>query len=256
MPSLLLISQRFADHRIWADIPAQLSGISEIIFYELREAGGSGLSPVLDEIRQLVPTDRGGFAVVAGASDAARPATEVALAGLANGLVLFQPTMDGIPEELESIDFSGLEEQLRLYAPLVAAADEPDPARWHDVVADVVDQAIGAHLAAPDAALVRDVISSHARELQREIQRMIAAHARGEERAVPAEGERWIDWLRRLTVPVAIVSTRSAWWAAEVLAPRAPRGEAFLARGDAGLPWLEDRDTTIAVLTGMVGRCR
>src|SRR5215471_2319458 len=255
MPSTLLISQRFTDHRIWADIPARLSGHSRVSFYDLPAAAGSGSAPVLDEIRALVPAGRGRFDVVAGAEDAAQLAVGLAYDGLAGGLVLFQPTMDGIPEELEPLDFSGLEEQLRRYAPLLAAVNEPDPAKWHGVIAEVVGEGIGEHLTPSDAALVQDVLSTHAGELQQELQRMVAAHGRGEEPAVPAEGERWIDRLRQLSVPVVIMSTQRAWRPAEVLAARAPHGEAVLAHGEIGMPWLEDKDATIAVLTGMVERC-
>jgi hypothetical protein len=256
MPNMLMISQRFADHRIWGDIPARLSAQSEIVFYDLGETADPGSPQVLDEIRDLVPADRSGFDVVAGAEDAARPAVGTALAGLANGLVLFQPALDGVPEELESVDFSGLEEKTRLYAPLLAAVGEPDAAKWRDLVAEVVDQTSGAHLAPQDRALVQAVIADHAGGIQHELQQAVAARAEGRSSRTRAEpGEPWIDRLRELTVPVVIMSTKAGFPVAEVLAARARRGEAVLSRGEAGLPWLEDRDKAAAVLVGMIERC-
>lgn len=110
-----MISQCLADRRMWGDIPARLSGKSEIVFYDQNLISATGPSPDL-EIRKLLPPNRGAFDVVAGAEDAARLAVGMALDGLANGLVLFQPALDGIPEELEPVDFSGLEERARLFA--------------------------------------------------------------------------------------------------------------------------------------------
>jgi len=53
---------------------------------------------------------------------------------------------------------------------------------------------------------------------------------------------------------VVIMSTKAGFRVAEVLAARALRGEAVLSRGEAGLPWLEDRDKTVAVLAAMIER--
>jgi len=251
-----MISQRFADRRLWSDFPARLGPPPEIVFAELSAAAGPGSPPALDEIRGLVPGGRTGFGVVVGAGDAAGLAVEVALAGLANGVVLFHPELDGIPEELGPVDFSGLEEQTRLYAPLLAAVGEPDPVKWRHLVAEVVDQTLGAHLTPQDRALVHHVMSDHAGEIQHELQQAVTAHAQGQPPRTPPEpGERWIDRLRQLTVPVAIMSTRPGFRVAEVLAARAPQGEAILARGDAGMPWLEDRDKAVAVLAAMIERC-
>jgi len=253
MPCTLMISQRFTDQRIWGDIPDRIAPLSEIFFFEQREAGPGSPLP-LDEIRQILPEGHRAFDVVVGAEDAAGPAAGLALDGLANGLVLFQPTLDGMPEELEPFNFSGLEDRANMYVPLVAAVNEPDAAKWQSVVADVVEQAIGVHLNPQDAALVRDVTASHAGELQRDLQRLAAAYARGEEPAGPAPGEPWIDRIRELRVPVSIVSTQAGFRIAEVLAARAPHGEAVLARGEGGIPWLEDRDKTVAVLAAMIER--
>jgi len=254
MPYTLLISPRLADRRIWGDIPARLAGQSETVFCDRYPASAAGL-PVDLGIRKLLPADRSAFDVVAGAEDAARLAVGLVLDGLANGLVLFQPVLDAIPPELEPADLSGLEERARLSAPLVAAVDEPDPAAWESLVADVVDQAIGIHLTPNDAALVRDVISSHAGELQRELQDAIAARSRGQGRQAPADAPgRWIDRLREVPVPVVILSTHQGFRVAEVLAARAPHGHALLARGEAGIPWLEDRDKAVAILADVVKR--
>lgn len=250
-----MISQRLADHRIWGDIPALVAHLSEIIFYEQREAPPQDSLRPLDEIRRLLPEDRRLFDVVAAAEDAAELAVGLALDGMANGIVLFQPTIDGIPEEMVPFDFSGLEERTRLFVPLVESVDEADAAEWRDLVAGVIDQFIGVHLSPQDAVLVRDVISDHAEEFRHGIQRMVAAHARGEQPPARAPGERWIDRLRELDVPVSIVSARPGWKAAEVLAARAPRGEAVLARGEDSIPWLADRDKAVAALTGMIERC-
>lgn len=137
----------------------------------------------------------------------------------------------------------------------MTAVDEPDPVKWQSLVGNVVDQAIGIHLTPNDAALVRDVISSHAGEIQRELQDAIAARSLGERPPAPAPAEeRWIGRLREVPVPVAILSTGQGFRVAEVLAARAPHGRAILARGEAGIPWLEDPDQTVAVLTEMIER--
>jgi hypothetical protein len=119
-----MISQRFADRRLWGDLPSRLGQPSEIVFAELPAGTDPGSRLALDEIRDLVPGGGTGFGVVVGAGDAAALAVDVALAGPANAVVLFHPGLDGIPEELGPIDFSGLEEQTRLYAPLLAAVGE------------------------------------------------------------------------------------------------------------------------------------
>jgi hypothetical protein len=252
MAQLLMISPRFADHRIWADIPARMPGNSEITYYEQRGQAGDASAGL--QIRELVPVSTGSFGTVVAAEDAARLAVGVALDGLADGVVLLQPSLDGIPEELGPTDFSGLEERAALFAPLLKGAGESDPAKWRALVEDVVNQAIGVRLGAADAALVREVMGDHAGEIQGELQRALAAHARGEQWQTAADpGQRWIDRIRELSVPVVIISNRSGYPAAEVLAARAPHGRAVLARGDAGIPWLEDRDATVGVLTGMIG---
>jgi hypothetical protein len=256
MACTLMISQRFADRRLWNDFPARLGQPSEIVFAELSPAVGPGSPPALDEIRGLMPGGRTGFGVVVGAGDASGLAVEVALAGLASGVVLFHPALDGIPEELGPVDFSGLEEQTRLYAPLLAAVGEPDPVKWRHLVAEVVDQILGAHLTPQDRALIHHVMSDHAGEIQHELQRAVAAHAQGQPPRTPPEpGDRWIDRLRQVTVPVTIMSARPGFRVAEILAARAPHGEAILARGDAGMPWLEDRDKAAAAVAGMIERC-
>jgi hypothetical protein len=125
MPCTLMISQRLADHRIWGDIPALVAHLSEIIFYEQREASPQDSLRPLDEIRRLLPEDRRLFDVVAAAEDAAELAVGLALDGMANGIVLFQPTIDGIPEEMVPFDFSGLEERTRLFVPRWSPSTKP-----------------------------------------------------------------------------------------------------------------------------------
>jgi alkylhydroperoxidase family enzyme len=251
MSHTLLISPRFADHRIWSDIPARISRLSEVLFYD--QPDSDAFHALQQMVHDHLPVNRGGFDVVVGAENAARLAVDFSLTDAAHGLVLFQPELDGIPEEMTPVDFSGLEERTRLYAPLLAAVGETDDAEWRALVAEVVEHAIGSHLTPSDAALVQRVMSDHSARIRSEIQRAVMARDQGQEPELPAApGQRWIDRLRQVNVPVSIVSTRAAFGAAEALAARAPHGEAVCAHGEAGFPWLEDRDTAVAVLAAML----
>jgi hypothetical protein len=249
MPRLIMIPPRFADRRIWADLPACLPGEPEIVFCEqCSPASGSAAFP---GVRALIAAQPAAVDAVIAAGDGARMAVGAALDGLVSGVVLLQPALDGIPEELGPADYSGLEERVALFAPLLTAVHEADPVKWRALVEEVVDRAIGARLAPDDAVLIRDVTADHASEIQDKLQRAVAAQARGEQQEPPAPGQRWIDRIRELSVPLSVVSTRSGFRAAETLAARAQRGQAFLARGSVGLPWLEDRLAVIDVITAM-----
>ena len=250
MRRLIMISPRFSDHRIWADLPARLTREWEITFYE--QHGPAGGSSAALEVHTLVTAQPAAVNAVVAAEDGAQLAVAAALDGLVSGIVLLQPTLDGIPEELGPVDYSGLEERTAVFAPLITGVNEADPVKWRALVGDVVDQGIGARLAPDDAALIRDVTADHAAEIQGELRRAVTAHARGEQQEPPpASGRRWIDRIRELPVPLSVVSTQSGFKAAEILAARAQRGQAFLARGVAGIPWLEDRQLVVDVLETM-----
>lgn len=250
MLRLIMISPRFSDRRIWGDLPARLARQWDITFYE-QHGQASGSSAAL-EVHALVAAQPAAVDAVVAAEDGAQLAVAAALDGLVSGIVLLQPTLDGIPEELGPVDYSGLEERTALYAPLLTGVDEADPVKWRALVEDVVDRGIGAHLAPDDAALIRGVTADHATEIQGELRRAVTAHTRGEQQEPPPPpGRRWIDRIRDLPVPLSVVSTQSGFKTAEVLAARAQHGQAFLACGDVGVPWLEDRQLVVDVLETM-----
>src|SRR5215831_2264900 len=109
MPRVLFIPDRYMDYRMWDDIPEHLEGRAEIDHFDQHEQ-----MPWAEDNDVFVAASRrlsagATWAVVAAVGQAARFGFAVAEAGLAQALVLFQPSFDRLPDEID-VDLSGVSE--------------------------------------------------------------------------------------------------------------------------------------------------
>jgi hypothetical protein len=254
-PSVLLIPDRFMDYRLWSDIPDRLSGRAEVVHFDQHgqvpwtAANGEFLAAA----RRLAPD--GGFHVVAAAGRAARFAFALAEAGLAKGVVFFQPSLDSLPDDLDfsGLDFSGvdLDHALDPFQPLLSAVREEDP-RSRDILLQVSRDTAGPDVDPAELELFLAMMSDHAEELFADLRATDAAAADGRIPPDPPWLERpWIDRLPELTVPVTVVALRPY---AEAIARRARDAEIVVARGSDSLASAEDRARFTEALLRMLDR--
>jgi hypothetical protein len=130
LPSILFIPDQFGDYRLWSDIPDRLQGRAQAIHFDQHDLPWmSANGEFLDEARQMAPG--GAFHIVAANGGAARFGFALAEAGLARGLVLFQPSLDSLPDDvhLDRPAEVAPDHVLDPYMPVLSALDEPDPGR-------------------------------------------------------------------------------------------------------------------------------
>lgn len=253
LPCIMFIPDRFTDYRMWSDIPDRIQGRAEIIHFDQGEQipWMADSSECIDAARRLAPD--GGFDIVAAAGQAARFAFAIAEAGLAKGLVFFQPRLDRVPADVD-VDFSELDEVLEPYQPVVEAIHEPDPARWREIMVQVLRDT-----AAPDAEpaqleLAIAILSDHAEELFTDLQATAAAQADGRTQPDPP----WVlcPWYERLTdltLPVTAVVAERDGYPAEPIARRAKDADIVVASSDPPAP-ADDRARAAAALLRMLDR--
>jgi hypothetical protein len=267
LPGVLFIPGRFGDYRLWSDIPDRLHGRAEAIHYDQHDLPWTAVDgEFLEAARRLAPD--GGFHVVAAHGEAARFAFALAEAGLAKGLVLFQPSLDSspLPDDVH-MDWSALgdlDHVLDPYMPLVSALDEPDPSRRRDILLEVIRATAGQDLEPAGLELLLAMYGDHAEEF---FASLAAAAAPAEEpEATETAGaddplqlppwlERpWIDRLAELTVPVTTVVSAPGRVIGEAIARRAKDAEIVVAGANAGLESVEDRARAADAILRMLDR--
>lgn len=253
MPSILFLPDLHDDYRIWADIPSSLGDKWQIVLYDRHEpmpwAGSEDLA-FLSAVQRLAPDHC--FDVVVAAGEAAGFAVSAALAGLAKGVVLFQPTPDSIIEEIETnLSAQELEETASWFVPIVEALDETSIERRREAVIGVWRTMYGPYLAAGDLALASQVIGDHTEELFATMMDVKAAvEAGGKLRPGPP----WSDRLGDIDVPVTVVVNGRSIWLRDAIARRTREVQVIVAEARTGFVWLEDRGAAIAAIRHMVDR--
>ncbi len=252
-PSTLFIPDRFTDYRLWSDIPDRIRDRTEIIYYEQHEeiSWDSAEDEFVAAVRRLVIT--GSFDIVIAAGQAARYAFAVAAAGLAKGVVFFQPWLDRLPDDVD-IDFSLIPAETDPYLPIVSAVSEPDPGRQRDVLLNVLRDTAGSDLQPAELQLSLSMLGDHAEEFFADLQAVAAAADGPAVPDPPWAGRPWIDRLASLTVPVTVVVPDRARAIAATIARRAPDAEIIEAAGYGGLAPSADRARSAAALLRLLDR--
>jgi hypothetical protein len=251
LPSILFIPERFRDYRMWYDIPERLRGRAKVIYFDqhAQVPWTADSAEIVDAARSLAP--RGGFDVVAAADGAARFAFALAEAGLAKGLVFFQPALDAIPDDVR-VDLSGLDEALTAFQPIVSAIHEPDPGRRREILLQTVRDTAGPDRDPAGLELELDMMSDHAEEFFAHLRVTEAQAEAGNVPPDPPWIERpWIDRLAGLTVPVTAIGVGPF---PEAVARRAKDAEVVLAAGSGGMAPPADRALAAEALLRMLDR--
>ncbi|MGO8957009.1 MAG: hypothetical protein ACLQFR_06545 [Streptosporangiaceae bacterium] len=253
LPCVLFIPDRFEDYRRWSDIPDRLQGRAQLIHFEQHAHipwTTGATAEFADAARCLAPD--GTFDIVVGAGQAARFAFALAEAGLAKGLVFFQPSLDRIPDDL-LVDWSAVDEGIELTLPIVDAVDEPDPARRRDIFLQVLSDIAESDTDAAELELANAMITDHADEYFADLQEVKAAAA--DERMQPDPPwllRPWIDRIAALSVPVTTVGHFSI---GEAIARRAQDAEVIdVMGGGAIMAPAESRARATEALLRMLDR--
>lgn len=212
MPSILLVPDRFADYRMWSDIPDRIQARAQVVHFDRHEqvpwtAPDGGF---LTTARRLAHD--GTFDIVAAAGQAARFGFAVAEAGLARGVVFFHPSVDRVLDEaVSSMADIELTEVLGPYVPIVGAMQERDASRRRDILLRVARDTAGPDAASGELECIEGMIIDHAEEFFAYLRVTVDAAAAGPAQPAPPWLERpWIDRLADLPIPVtAVVAPRN-----------------------------------------------
>lgn len=264
MPSILFIPDQFGDYRLWSDIPDRLLGRAQAIHFDQHNLPWtSGNGEFLEEARRLAPG--GIFHVVAAKGGAARFAFALAEAGLAKGLVLFQPSLDSFPDDvhLEWPAELDPDQVLDPFMPILSALDEPDPGRRREILLDVIRATAGQDLEPPALELLLAMFGDHAEEYFASLR----AFAEGEQAQAAEQADTdepvklppwlerpWIDRLADIDMPVTTVVSARGRAIAEAIARRAQDAEIVVAGANAGLEPAEDRARAADAILRMLSR--
>jgi hypothetical protein len=253
LPCILFIPDRFSDYRKWSDIPDRLQGRAEAIHFDQHGQipwTTGATDEFADAARCLAPD--GGFDIVVGSGQAARFAFALAEAALAKSLVLFQPWLDRIPDDLH-VDWSAVDEGIELSLPVLEAVNELDPGRRRDIFVQVLRDTAGPDAEPAELELAIAMSSDHSDEYFADLQDTAAAAADGRAQPDPPWLLRpWIDRLAELTVPVTAVGPGLI---GEAIARRARDAEIVdVTGGGALLAPAESRARAAAALLRMLDR--
>lgn len=251
LPRILFIPDQFADYRMWSDVPDRIAARAEAVHLD-EVPWAEPSSAILEAAGRL-----GGCDVVAAAGAGARFGFAITEAGLARGLVLFQPAMNSVPPDVE-IDASDLEARLEAMMPFVTLVHDPDPDPAY--VRTTFVQAIREHLPPDLPPDQRDLAlamhGEHAAEVFADLQATAAAMAAG---GGSAPDPPWVlrpyfDRLDVLTGPVMAVVSAAGRGVGEAIARRARDAEVVVTRGDPGLATPAGRAETAQILLRMLDR--
>ncbi len=258
MPSVLFIPERFGDYRMWYDIPDRVRSRAEVIHFDQHEQvpWTADTPEFVDMARRLAPD--GGFHLVAGAGGAARFAFALGEAGLAKGLVFFQPVLDSIPDDVRvdlsglDVDQSSLDEAREAFGPIAGALQEPDPGRRREILLQTVRDTAGPDREPAGVELELAMMSDHAEEFFAHLRITAAAADDGYVPPDPPWMERpWIDRLAELNVPVTAIGVGPF---PAAIARRAKDAEIVVAAGNGGMTPPADRARAVEALLRMLDR--
>lgn len=249
MPRVLFIPDRFMDYRMWSDIPDRLEGQAQVIHVDQY-----GQIPWTEANSAFVAVERrladdSGVRIVAAAGQGARFGFALAEAGLAEGLVFFNPSLDRSPDDAH-VDLSGLDEMIKPFQPIVSALDDPDPARRREILLAVLHATAGDDLEPAQLEVVRDMMSDHSDEY---FAHLATAADEGMRPDPPWVEHPWIDRLGELAMPLTVVDRYGPVW--ETIATRAQDAELVVAAGT-GLAPADDRARSAGAILRMLDRTR
>ena len=262
MQRVVLIPDRFSDHRMWADLPDRLGGRAEVIHLDeyIQLPWAAGETAIVAAARVVLSSD--GCDVAAAAGQACPFAVALARAGLARSLVLYSPEVpfDRIPDDVDlTLDQPGAD-FLAPYQPLIDALTDGDPDRFRALLANVLRQTAPATTEPAELDLAIAIASDHAEEMRAELQAFAAVDA--VERDLPddvqlarlrARGQ-WLDDLAALRVPVLVVAPGRVRFLAETITRLASDAGALLTDGaDAFAPG-GSRAAAVAAVERMLDR--
>jgi hypothetical protein len=265
LPSILFIPDQFADYRLWSDIPDRLHGRAQAIHFDQHDLPWkSGNGEFLEAARRLAPD--GTVHIVAAKGQAARFGFALAEAGLAKGLVLFQPALDSFPDDVH-LDWPAEvdpDHALDPYMPIVSALDERDAGRRREILLEVIRATAGQDLEPAALELLLAMYSDHADEYFAFLQ-AVRAESEQAQAAEPAQADDavelplwlerpWFDRLADLAVPVTTVVSARGRVIAEVIARRAKDAEIVVAGANAGLEPAADRARAADAILRMLDR--
>lgn len=264
-PRVLFIPDQYTDYRLWSDIPGRLQGRALVIHYDQHaQVPWSAVNgDFLDAARRLA--GNGSFDIVIAAGQAARFAFALAEAGLAKGVVFFQPSLDSIPDDVDVTipedDLARMSDDMdNLYQPFVDTAfDEEDPERQREMfvalMRDAAQRDAARGIDPPEFELSIAMYGDHAREFFADMRAIKAAVGDGRPQPDPPWLESpWIDRLGELAIPVtAVVLPRNRSYG-EAIARRARNAEIVEAEGSAGLAPPADRAKGAEAVLRMLDR--
>lgn len=259
-PRVLFIPDQYTDYRLWHDIPERLQGRALVIHYDQHEQvpWSSVNGDFLDAARRLAGNS--GFDIVVAAGQAARFAFALAEAGLAKGVVFFQPSIDSIPDDVDinitADDLDRLTDDLaNVYQPFAdTALVEDDPERQREMFAALLRDA-ARDIDPAELELGVAMYSDHAQEYFADLRAIkAAADERRPQPDPPWLVSPWIDRLGELAIPVtAVVLPRNRSYG-EAIARRARDAEIVEAEGSGGLAPAADRARGAEALVRMLDR--
>jgi hypothetical protein len=241
---------------MWSDVPYRIRERAEAVHYDQHEqipwteADGS----LLETTRRLAAG--GSFDVVAAAGQAARFGFALAEAGLANGLVLFSPALNSIPEDVY-VNISEMDDTLDPFLPVISAMQDADadPEHLREVFLQVTRDTAGPDLPPDQLELARAMYGDHANELFDDLRATMAAVDEGRSLPDPPGAERpWFDHLAELAVPLTAVVAVQGIPLGEAIARRVKDVEIVIASDAPGLAPVEERARSAAALLRMLDR--
>jgi hypothetical protein len=262
MRRVVLIPDRFSDHRAWAGIADRLEERAEVIHLDqlIQMPWATGDASVVSAARVGLTAD--GCDVAAAAGQACPFAVALAGAGLARSLVLFAPEIpfDRIPDDVDlTLDLPDAN-FLEPYQPLADALTDADADQWRALVAEVVRQTAPATTALADVDLAIAIASEHAEEMRAEMQAFAAASAADRDLGddvqlaqLRARGQ-WLDRLGALRVPVVVVVPYRTRFLAETVTRIAIDGDAVLTDGADTFAPGGSKAAAVAAIERMVDR--
>lgn len=231
MTRILLVPDRFADYRMWSDIPDRIQSRAQVVHFDRHEqvpwtAADGGF---LDTARRLAHD--GTFDIVAAAGQAARFGFAAAEAGLARGVVFFYPSLDRVLDEaVSSMAEVDLTEMLGPYVPIVGAMQEQDAGRRRDILLRVIRDVAGPDAESAELERMEGMIIDHAEEFFAHLRATADAVAAGPAQPAPPWLERpWIDRLADLPIPVTAVVAPRNRAIGDAIASRAADAEVVVA---------------------------
>lgn len=256
-PRILFIPDQFTDYRMWSDIPDRTAERAEAVHFDQHEQipweADSG--DVLAVARLLVGDGR--FDVVTTSTHSTRFGFAIAEAGLAKGLVLFEPTLNSFPDDVP-IDLSGLEESLTPFVPAAEVVRDSEATldRFREVILQVYRDIAVADMPTDQLELMLAMHSDHAEEYFLQLRKLAEASDSQVRQPDPPWMEHpWIDRLENLDAPVTAAVKAKGIEVGNAIARRAGDAEVVvISEGWVGLAPVADRIKAAGILLEMLDR--